>query len=776
MKLKKTITTISLSLLLSSAAFAQDMVSAEAQKGLEKSVRYTVEMFTDTRDRKLEDVLKKMPGLSNEWGSEFSYNGMDVEKIYVNGQDILGDNYAIVYNMKPEDVEYVEIIENHVTQKVMKGIQYSNDAAMNVVLKNNAKTGWAGSVKAGAGILPTLYNLDFNALNLGSDITNSVLLKADNTGLNLTGEDSGGWGGGGNWGLPQFLNVSPSLAPLSDQRVRFNNSLLGTLGSNIRLSDDYSLNVKVSYDTDKIKASSLDETTYYLDGGESVVDVTGEDAVSKQRKLEAVVTLLSNTEKKFLQNTTQFSSTWRDVDKDITGSFPSDQGIRTTPMEFQNELEFKLPLGRNILSIDSEVELRTRPEHLNISREEYQFAQNIDSRAADVDLYATYSMNFGNLNAAIKAGGAGYSRKIATKMSGAAEMEDSQNESVLNSFMAQVEGTLTYITDDLQIEASVPLRWGSYNLRDLVGEDNKKGTKLYFSPSLSAKYQLSDEFALTARLNSNQDEVNRGDMYPGVIFKDFRSATRGIPSIRGDKSQEAELGFTYRRAKSSLFLSGSIGRTWSQPAFIDVMDFSENYIISGFEEAPEGYKDVMTMMNADISKGINALKGKIGLGIFGMSSTSSMIRNGAVIPYKFRSIGLRPNINGRIFPWCNVIYSIDIDWDSMKMDKDETSSSSKGYTQNLEIIFSPWQKFNFSLLGEHYYTEFTDDMAKHLVLTDFKAEYTINPKWVIMAAVTNILNQKTYNYTLVDSEDFTKSFTSYNIRPRNVLISLYHKF
>ena len=138
--------------------------------------------------------------------------------------------------------------------------------------------------------------------------------------------------------------------------------------------------------------------------------------------------------------------------------------------------------------------------------------------------------------------------------------------------------------------------------------------------------------------------------------------------------------------------------------------------------------------------------------------------------------GLRPNINGRIFPWCNVIYSIDIDWDSMKMDDDETSSSSKGYTQNLEIIFSPWEKFNFSFLGEHYYTEFTDDMAKHLVLTDFKAEYTINPKWVIMAAVTNILNQKTYNYTLVDSEDFTKSFTSYNIRPRNVLISLYHKF
>lgn len=776
MNYKVIISTALLALLSVSGLRAQNMVSSEASQGLEKTVRYDVSMFTDTRDRKLEDVMKKMPGLSNEWGSSFSYNGMDVEKIYVNGQDILGDNTAVVYNMKPEDVEYIEIIENHVTQKVMKGIQYSNDAAINVVLKDSAHTGWAGSVKAGAGILPTLYNLDFNALNLGSNVTNSVLLKADNTGLNLTGESDNGWGGGGGGGLPQFLNVSPSLAPLSDQRVRFNNSLLGTLGSNIKLSDDYSINVKVSYDTDKITASSLDETTYYLDGGESVVDVTGEEALSKQRKLEAAVILLSNTEKKFLQNTTQFSTTWRDVDKDITGSFPSDQVINTSPMEFQNELEFKLPLGKNILSIDSEVELRTRPEHLKITREEYDFSQKIDSRSADVDLYATYSMNFGNFNASIRAGGAGYTRKIATDMTGAAEMEDSNNKSVLNSFRAITEATATYISDKLQLEATLPLEWGSYNLKDLVGNDNMKGTKFYFSPELSAKYQVNDELAFTLRASSEQGEVNRGDMFPGLIFEDFRSASRGIPTIKGDNEYGGELGFTYRKAEKSLFLSGSINRSWSKPAFIGVMDFSSNYIISGFEEAPKGYKDVSTMMNADISKGISALKGKIGLGIFGMTSTSSMIRNGAVIPFNFRSFGLRPNINGRIFPWCNVIYSIDIDWDSMKMDDDETSSSSKGYTQNLEIIFSPWEKFNFSFLGEHYYTEFTDDMAKHLVLTDFKAEYTINPKWVIMAAVTNILNQKTYNYTLVDSEDFTKSFTSYNIRPRNVLISLYHKF
>ncbi len=104
------------------------------------------------------------------------------------------------------------------------------------------------------------------------------------------------------------------------------------------------------------------------------------------------------------------------------------------------------------------------------------------------------------------------------------------------------------------------------------------------------------------------------------------------------------------------------------------------------------------------------------------------------------------------------------------------TTHSKGYTQTLETIFTPWEKFNFSFLGEHYYTEFTDDAAKHLVLVDFKAEYILSDDWILQASATNILDQDTYNYTLVDSDTFSRSYTSYAIRPRNVLLSIFHKF
>ena len=782
MKSKKAVIAFIALSLLSVVSYAQNMVTSKEQQGLEKSIRYDVSKFTDTRDRKLEDVMKKMPGISVEsWGgnSGYTYNGMGVEKIYVNGLDILGDDNSPVNNMKPEDVEFIEIIENHVTEKVMKGLQYSNSAAINVILKESAHTGWTGAVKAGAGVKPWLYNTDFNAINLGSKATSTVLFKADNTGLNLSGNSDnewGNWGGGDGAALPQFLNVSPSMAPLSDQRVRFNNSMLGSLGTTLILGKDYSLNMQVSYGSDRLTASSLDQTTYYLDKGETVVDEVGEDALSKQRTLNVSSTLLSNTEKKFLQNKLNFSSDWRTVDKDITGSFPSDQAIKTTPTELTDELQYKVPLGNNVLSIDFQGEFKTKPQHLDILKEGNEFSQKIHAKSVSGDLSASYNIRFGKFNSSLKAGISDDIREIRTDMKGAIGIADGKNESTLNRFRIHGEASLTYINDKFQATLSFPVKWADYRMKDLIQDTVSTGAKFYISPAFEAKYQMTDNLSFNVGVEYDQDEMNRNILYPGLIFKDFRTASRGTSLILGDTETEISAGFAFRHPQSSLFISGQIRHGWEKEAFTGVMDFTDNYIISGYAEDKTGIPDKSTMFEGEISKGIGFLKGKIALGAFGMSSTASIIRNNAVINYHSRSLGIFPTINGRVLSWCNINYNMNINWNWMKMSDDETTSSSKDYTQTLEMIFSPWEKFNFSFLGEHYHTEFSEGQAKNLVLTDFKAEYTINPQWVIMAAVTNILNQKTYNYTLVDDNEFSKSYTSYAIRPRNVLLSVYHKF
>ena len=758
---------------------AQDMVTAGVREGLSQSVRYDVEKFTDTRDRKLEDVLNKMPGMS-KWGNNYWYNGAWVQKIYINGQDILGDNNLPVYNMKPEDVQSIEILENHVQVKVMKGVQYSDNAAINIIMKPEASSGLSGSVKAGGGVDPGLYNLDMGATHFSSKSSSTLVLKADNTGLNL----GGNIGNFGNmrtgYGLQEWLNVSPSLAPLSDQRVRFNNSLMGSAGTTLSLSPSLSLNMNLGFHSENLKASSMDETTYYLKEGGTVVDLTDEKALSKQKDLEGSLTLLSNTEKNYLYENLYFATRWKDVDKTIAGTFPSEQVVNTVPLHLKNELKYYFPLGKNILAIDVVGAYLSRPQSLVIQNTDGALRETITSHSSSIDASATYKVALGDFNISAKGGSSFNGRSLVTEMTALEGLDSSGNDSHLGVLMLYTEAAVTYLDDNLQAELTIPFKMGKYDLKDNILESDLTKNKTYFSPSLSVKWEATDNLSIGADASYNQNEVNRRRLYSGLIFQDFRRAVRGIPSFDGDRAKNLELSFAYKYPELSLFLNGSVTGEWSEEAFINVMDFTPNFIISGFENAPEGVKDRTSKVEATVSKGIETLKGKVGLGASYSEESSTIVRNSLLMPVASSNWSLTPNINGRIFPWLNTIYSLDMQWNSMRM-ADESgkagdTSHSKGYTQTLETIFTPWEKFNFSFLGEHYYTEFTDDLAKHLVLVDFKAEYLLSDDWILQAAATNILDQETYNYTLVDSDTFSRSFTSYVIRPRNLLLSIFHKF
>lgn len=775
-------------------AFAQEMVTAVADNGLEKTISYDVSKFTDIRDKKLEDVMKKMPGLSvmsfdgTNW---VDYNGMGIDKIYVNGLDMLEGNYQPVYDMKPEDVERLEITENHVSVKIMKGSQYSSSASINVILKESASAKWTGAVKGGLGFKPLLLNADFSALNIGKKIQTTINFKADNTGLDFSGGLTGfggdmyymdnnaseNNGGGFNFSIKQFLNIQPSLAPLSSDRVRFNRSAIANIGSTIKLSNDYQLNLQLTYHTDRLTASSMDETTYYLDKGEKVVDVVGENAKTKRHDVQADMTLLANTERKYLRNKLSFATQWNDITKSITGSFPNSQLAKTTPLFIKNDFLYKHPIGKNILSLNANIGFYVRPQDLNVDRETVIYSQYIKSNSSYFDLGARFDISLTDqLKLALRGGMAGNARSLEVDLSPLPDegiMAPNINTQV-KVFNGYASAGLTYITDKMQAALTLPLKYGNYNMEDSHSSIDMNKSKFYFSPSLSVKYEASQNLSLSLRASYNANEISRASLYPHLILNDFRTATQGLPDMLADKSGNIEFAFSYKYPEKSFFLNGSINHSRNKEVFVPLMDFSDAFIITGQKVMPHNTQNTFIM--ADASKGITSLKGKIGLSANLMTGKSSMVRNDALIPYTSTMLELSPYINGRINSWWNVVYKLNLNFSSMKMEDEDTTSKSKGYTQTLEMIFSPWKKLNFSLLGEHYYTEFTDDVSKHLALLDFKAEYNINEKWQLILSAKNILNQKTYNYTLVDSERFTKSYTAYEIRPRNILLSLYYKF
>ncbi len=504
------------------------------------------------------------------------------------------------------------------------------------------------------------------------------------------------------------------------------------------------------------------------------MDETGEEALSRQRDLQFSAVLLSNTDRRYLNNTLLFNTRWSDVDKLITGSYPGEQAVHIVPFHIRDEFNHDFRVGQGMMNIELTGAYLSKPQRLQLDLQDGLFLQEISHRSAYLNGSVSLRRNLGPVTLRVRGGVSENLRFLETGLRGT--VGDQDTESRLSALKIFSEASLSYISERLQAVLKFPLNYGRYGVLDVLDDTRTDGSRWYFSPSLSLKWDAASFLALNVVLSANSDEINRDRLFPGVIFQNFRNASRGIPSLDGDFSWKVESGFSFRYPAASLFFSGTLRQTWTQPAVVNAMEFSGNYIYSGFEPAPAGYHESRTVTSWDLSKGIEWLKGKIGSGLSTNSSSTATIRGGKMIPSSSSHIRWTPYVNGRIFSWMNMNYSLYFNWTRFRLADEGSGSRNFRFTQIMELIFTPWQRFNFSVQGEHYYTEFSEDQAKHLVLADFKAEYILGPRWVLQASVTNLLGQDTYNYTLMDNTNFSRSFTAYSIRPRDILLGVYHAF
>ena len=99
----------------------------------------------EIQDKSLADVIKKMPGMEVSASGQIKYQGQAINKFYIEGKDMMGSHYGIATNsLHPGDVGSIEVMENHQPIHALKDISFSQSPAVNIRLKETAKTRWAG--------------------------------------------------------------------------------------------------------------------------------------------------------------------------------------------------------------------------------------------------------------------------------------------------------------------------------------------------------------------------------------------------------------------------------------------------------------------------------------------------------------------------------------------------------------------------------------------------------------------------------------------------------
>jgi len=109
--------------------------------------------YTIQANDKVEDLLKKMPGIQIDKDGKITAQGKTVEKVLVDGEEFFGDDPTLVTkNLRADMVDKVQLFEKSSDQAAFTGVDDGKKSqTLNIKLKEDKKSGYFGKVDLGAG-------------------------------------------------------------------------------------------------------------------------------------------------------------------------------------------------------------------------------------------------------------------------------------------------------------------------------------------------------------------------------------------------------------------------------------------------------------------------------------------------------------------------------------------------------------------------------------------------------------------------------------------------
>lgn len=240
------------------------------------TVKYDVNAYSDGSERKIQDVIKKLPGIEvNETTGEIKYKGKSVETVLLEGDNLFGYNYSLgTKNINVDMVEQVQAIDNYSENPLLKGIENADKVALNLILKKG-KIDLSGNIDLGFGVFDKgkqAININSNILGITKNYKSFATLAYNNIGINHSPFDYFGF----NINLEQIKEkdfFAQKVIPetrfsntLDDKRVNINNQYFGNYNAIFKLNKRLKVKTNLYYINDKITSEQLFENQYIIDG------------------------------------------------------------------------------------------------------------------------------------------------------------------------------------------------------------------------------------------------------------------------------------------------------------------------------------------------------------------------------------------------------------------------------------------------------------------------------------------------------------------------------
>lgn len=734
------------------------------------TISYRVGSFAQAQDRSIGDVLKRMPGIDVAKSGKIQYQGEDINKFYIEGADLLGGKYGIATNgISHEDVGAVEVMENHQPMQVLSGIAFSNKAAINLKLKNKAKATWSFHGDAGGGYswepAGAIWDGELFAMAVMPGFQNITTLRTNNTGENLSSSGTDFFAENRQTGLSRYVSIGlPGVPSLSDKRTLFNRSFLVST-NNLWKFGRGEFKANIDYSFNRVEAAAENITTYFLNEEDRLIS-ENRSGTEHSHSLSGKFIYELNQKTAFINNTLQTNIDWDDLNLATTGSLPNRQSAKLPDYYVSNKFKLiKRFKGNHLVTFHSVNEWESLPQTLNLDMNGQHFRQYISDHAFYTHESAAYAFNIKGVTLSLEGGIKVYIRSMDSQLPDLPEELPGLTENVVNTNYITVYATprLEYWVRRVNLSLNLPVSYAHYNFDKAIANHNE----LYFSPSLNFNWKPNNRFSGSLRGGLGRSPMNLNLIHPGLIMTNYRTLKAGVDNFYNSSSQNVSANFNYKHTRRGLFANGMVMHSWTHLPYTMAQQLYGDYVVYSYADAANDSKMLMAMGN--IGKTLDFMRGSCNVnGSFNRNESHLLSQRQSVNSVSTGwSIGGK--INGTPCRWFSFDYRID--YSDSRLTMNGMSESWLSTMENeLSLTFIPHRKWQWTVSGEHYRNELTEHNYKDIVMLDTRLTYQLNKRIEFSAALTNILNKRSYNYTTYSQ---LSSFESRrHLRGRQLLFSI----
>jgi len=746
------------------------------------TLNYSVSDFVSPQDRVIGDVIRKLPGVEMDANGKIKYNGQAISNFYIGGDNLLDDKYNIATSTIPSSaVDKVQIMENHQPVKMLRNKVVSNDVALNITMKDDAKMRMVGQGNVGGG-LPGKYDGNINAMMFKDKYKAINYLKGNNTGLDVQNDLT-------SHNLSSYLSRLDNTKPanllslgaagnpdLPTNRYLFNQSGLVNLNNLVNIKQDVQVKGNLSYLHDRQLQNYVKLLETYLPG-DTIRYTELQDNRRRPDLLHAQATLNLNKANYYLNNTLitdyEHYASYSGLNTNVIGT---NQKLNNSRLDFSNEFNvMKTSKSGNVYEAYSYINRINNPENRGllpgINQDVFNQNQPYAQLIQTANIPTWFTNNYLSLKHAgskitksFKAGFSLQSQKLVSALTvvqanGSIVAATITSANNLDWFKSKIytEAAFDMPGDKFKLNMKLPVNLQQISFADPQYALDKSLTRLYFDPSVQARYNTTPEQYLSMGYSFRNDIGDINQAYRGDILTNYRTLNANNADLSERKTQTASLAYNYRKAIKMFFWS--INATYSH---VDLNNITSSVLTDNFQRQivlPYANDMDMLMLGGSTSKYVYSLHTTFGTGINWQNNKLNQFINGNLLPYNTITTGVNGSAETKITDKLNISYRLNA---SRTTSKTPIAGSGSAVIIQLQhqgaINYNPLSNLFLKLSGDHYYSNQSLRNDLNYSFADFSARYKLNKmKTDIELNVLNLFDTKTYSSPILTANNFTNS-------------------